>query len=243
MADAYHQITGLGRKGVEKHAILRKFRFYGDTERRLREELAQAGTYVSVPSGTCYFQEGDRCSHLAVVGTGLMRVFKTGSSGREITLYHVQSGEGCVVNMLSVFTGEKTLAAAVTETAVEAVIYPAAVFREWLAKSEPLRRFVFEMMAARLIHVLTLMEEINFRKMDVRLADFLLRGLAPGKPGYLALTHEQIAGELGTVREVISRLLKEFERQGAIELGRRRIKLRDTEILRQIRGTSMTPAS
>jgi CRP/FNR family transcriptional regulator len=144
--------------------------------------------------------------------------------------------------MLSVFTGEKTLAAAVTETPVEAVVYPGAAFREWLAKSEPLRKFVFEMMATRLVGVLTLMEEINFRKMDVRLADFLLRGLGPGRPSYLALTHEQIAGELGTVREVISRLLKEFERQGAIELGRRRIKLRDTEILREIRGASTAPA-
>lgn len=227
---------------MEKQAILRKFRFFSDTERRLREELAKAGAYVRVPSGTSYFQEGDRCSHLAVVGTGLMRVFKTGSSGREITLYHVQSGEGCVVNMLSVFTGEKTLAAAMTETPVEAVVYPAAVFREWLAKSEGLRNFVFQMMATRLIDVLTLMEEINFRKMDVRLADFLLRGLARGGPSHLALTHEQIAAELGTVREVISRLLKELERQGAILLGRGRIKLRDAEILRQMSGTSKTMA-
>lgn len=220
---------------MEKQAILRKFRFFNDAERGLREELVKAGTYVRVPNRTTYFAEGDRCSHLAVVGSGLMRVFMTGSSGRQITLYHVQSGEGCVVNMLSVFTGEKALAAAVTETPVEAVIYPAAVFREWLARSEALRNFVFQMMATRLIDVLALMEEIHFRRMDVRLADFLLRTLLPGGGrSHLPWTHERIAAELGTAREVVSRLLKEFERQGAVELGRRRIQLRDARVLQQI---------
>ena len=94
---------------MDKQTILQQFEFFREAEGSFRAEIARASTYACVKEDTNLFHEGDRCDDLALVGTGLIRIFKTGESGREINLYHVQSGEGCVVNMLSVFTGDTKL--------------------------------------------------------------------------------------------------------------------------------------
>jgi CRP/FNR family transcriptional regulator len=121
----------------------------------------------------------------------------------------------------------------VVEEAVEAVAFPGDVLRRWVEVSPAVREFVFGLFTSRLAHVMTLLEEIVFRRVDDRLTEFLGDQFreAGGSQPVLRITHEAIAAELGTAREVVSRLLKELERRGAIRLSRGRIALRDPAVL------------
>jgi CRP/FNR family transcriptional regulator len=122
------------------------------------------------------------------------------------------------------------------EEDVEAVVVPASRFRRWIAEHEALRTFVFEMFSTRLGEVMSLVEEVSFRRMDQRLARYLDSCFAQGngQGGSVDKTHAEIAADLGTAREVVSRLLKEFERLGAISLSRGRITLRNSDLLREL---------
>ena len=223
--------------GVDKSAALDGFSFFRHATPEVRSALESAGRPLVLPPGAFLFRDGDRCEQFALVGRGSVRVFKTGETGREITLYHVRAGEICLMNTLCVLLGTPARATAFVEAPLEALVLTRPVFLEWLRTSEAVRSFIFEAMAQRLVDVMTLVEEIAFSKMDVRLADLLCRRFAnKGLPlSALATTYEEIAAELGTVREVVSRLLKEFERLGALETARGCILLRNEDALRRLR--------
>jgi CRP/FNR family transcriptional regulator, anaerobic regulatory protein len=217
---------------MNKLAILEMLPFYRQSPESLRAAIIEAAEYARLPPDAFFYHVGDICGHFAVVGRGSIRVFKIGETGREVTLYHVQDGEPCLVNMLCVMLGKPAMATAQVEIATEAVMFPGAVLREWVGRSGPMRSFIFETMATRVVDVMTLVEEIAFHKMDSRLAALLLQRFATLH--VISATHEDIAAELGTVREVVSRLLKEFVRRGAIQLARGHLELRDEAILRQL---------
>ncbi|MDZ7266454.1 MAG: Crp/Fnr family transcriptional regulator [candidate division KSB1 bacterium] len=221
---------------MEKRQILQKFPLYRAAPGTLRDQLLQAASSARLLPGEFYFQEGGVCHHIPLVGTGSLRVYKSGERGREITLYHVRPGESCILTAACLLGHRNYPASAVAEEVVEAVLYPAPLFREWIARHEEVRRFVFALLATRLAEVMTLVEEVAFGKRDLQLARFLLERFAnQGRPRRtLAVTHEQIAAELGSAREVVSRLLKEFERRGAVALGRRRLHLQNEEVLRRL---------
>ena len=161
-----------------------------------------------------------------------MRVFKLGEGGQEITLYHVGAGEACPLNVSCILSDRPVPAMACVEEDVEAIVVPAATFRAWIAEYEPMRRFVFQMFSSRLTEVMSLVEEVAFRRMDQRLARRLADLLT--EEGSVEVTHADIAADLGTAREVVSRLLKEFERLGAISLSRGKILLRNESILNDL---------
>jgi CRP/FNR family transcriptional regulator len=198
--------------------------------------MATGGQYASVPAGTFLYHEGDHTEQFALVGTGSIRVFKTDSAGHEITLYHVQDGQACLVNMLTIFLERPAMATAVVEVATEAVVIPAAKFRDWVDAEQTMRKFVFESMATRLIDVMVLAQELAFRRMDQRLGQWLLdRFSSQHEPRkVIVTTHEEIAKELGSVREVVSRLLKVLERNGAIGTARGHIELLNEELLKKL---------
>jgi CRP/FNR family transcriptional regulator len=221
---------------MDKLSILGRFSFYREAPSSFQSEVAAAAEYASLSTGAYFYREGTACGDFGLVGCGDIRVFKTGETGREITLYHVQDGQPCLVNMLCVFLGRPAMASAVVELPTEAVVIPAAEFRDWMRNSHAVRSFVFETMAGRFVDVMTLVEEIAFRNMDRRVAELLVRRFSPrGIPlRQISATHEELAAELGTAREVVSRLLKEFERLGAITLARGRIELKDEAALRHL---------
>jgi CRP/FNR family transcriptional regulator len=131
------------------------------------------------------------------------------------------------------------MATAQVISSVEAIVFPGNSFRNWVKTDDSIRNFIFETMALRLVDVMTLIEEVAFRKMDIRLADFLLQKFLSTEITSLPLsiTHEQIAAELGTAREVISRILKDFDRLGAIRVSRGHITLQEERLLREIKET------
>ncbi|MDO8485488.1 MAG: Crp/Fnr family transcriptional regulator [Candidatus Limnocylindrales bacterium] len=182
--------------------------------------------------GEWLFREGDPSSQFVAVGTGSIRVFKIGATGREITLYHVRDKQSSLVNMLSVLLGRPAIAAARAEVATEAVVVPGAALREWVSTSEPMRSFVYESMSRALFEVTTILEDVAFRTMESRLAALLLQHFATAR--VLSMRHEDIAAELGTAREVVSRLMEAYERTGAIHLSRGRVEMRDEAVLRRL---------
>src|ERR1700693_6234848 len=132
---------------MDKISILEEFSFYRGATTPVRAKFAEAGTYAVLPPGTTFYREGEMCGHFGGVGRGNIRVFKNTESGREMTLYHVQDGEFCLVNMLCLFLGQPAMASAVVETSTEAIVFDGATFRNWFDNHGVVRDFVFETMA------------------------------------------------------------------------------------------------
>ena len=214
--------------------LLSKVALFADAPPDLQREIAQSASVVRLAAGAYFLREGDTCAHFAVVVSGRMRVFKLGESGHEITLYHVGAGEACPLNVSCILSDRPVPAMAQVEEDVEAVVMPAASFRRWVATNESLRTAVFQMFSTRLTEVMSLVEEVAFRRMDQRLAKRLVELFQVQSNGTVEITHADIAADLGTAREVVSRLLKEFERLGAIGLARGRIELREGALLQQM---------
>jgi CRP/FNR family transcriptional regulator len=218
---------------MTRESILQKFEFYRNARPEFQQRLREAGQLVRVKPGSYFVCEGDHAPGVGLVGEGTMRVFKSSESGREITLYWVRAGELCLLNLLGAMTGVPSPATARVEEEVVALVVPPDVFRGWIGGEPTLRTHVFSIMTAGMVDVMTLVEEIAFKKLDIRLAQYLCDGFfGSGGTRELQVTHESIAAELGSAREPISRLLKDFEHQGAILLSRGRITLTNPEGLR-----------
>ncbi|HET9576477.1 MAG TPA: Crp/Fnr family transcriptional regulator [Usitatibacter sp.] len=224
--------VGLTEEAAIRTAILEAFPFYRDSPGVVRESMDAAMQYQVLPAGTFFYREWDVCPHFAVVISGDIRVYKTGGMGREVTLYHVQDSEPCLVNLISVLLSRPAMATAVTEVETSAVLFPGASLGSWMAASEALRLFVFESIAARVVNVMTLVEEVAFQHMDSRLGALLLKRF--GTRQSFSATHEEIAAELGTAREVVSRVLRDFAQRGAIRVTRGSIELLSAETLLQL---------
>lgn len=199
----------------------------------LRAEFESVARSVTLAAGDIFYRESEPCAHVAIVESGHIRVFKTDAAGRELTLYHVRDGEACVVNLLCVTLGRPAMATARAEDETVATVFPGAMLDPWMAASDAVRRFVMEAFAARVVEVMSLAEELAFHDVGSRLASLLLERFA--QEGVIAATHEEIASELGTAREVVSRAIGELSRRGAIHASRGRIVLLDEDSLRRIK--------
>lgn len=188
----------------------------------LISELLSVSRHKTFPGEALIYSEGDSCTAIAFILSGEIRVYKTGSSGREITLYEIGRGESCILNASCILAGMSYPANAVTILGGEMLLVPAGDFRRFIAKYETMRDFVFTLLSRRLSSVMMLIEEVAFGKMDVRLFDYIKEKSENGK---LVITHQKIADDLGTSREVVSRLLKDFERERTVILSRNLIRL------------------
>ena len=171
---------------------------------------------------THLYWEGDLCPAIAFVFDGGIRVYKSGENGREITLYEIGPGETCILNASCILGDTPYPANAVTVTAGELLLVPASEFSRALKNHEALRGFVFSLLSERLTEVMQLVNEVAFGRMDERLIDYLIE---KSSNCVLSATHQKIANDMGSSREVISRLLKELERQGRVSLARNSVTL------------------
>ena len=207
------------------------FPLLGNLDATIRKRLLATALPVTLPEGAMVFREGAECSNYLLVLQGSVRVQKLSESGHEIVLYRVESGQSCVLTTSCLLACEAYNAEGVTETPVEAIAIPNALFQELLAASPEFRAFVFATYADRISGLLMLIDAVAFGRMDSRLAAKLAE-LADAD-GAITMTHQELARELGTAREVVSRLLKEFERRGWLSLGRGHIQVCDHGSLQQ----------
>ncbi|MEZ4388153.1 MAG: Crp/Fnr family transcriptional regulator [Candidatus Krumholzibacteriia bacterium] len=198
----------------------------------LLDAASRGGQRVQLDAGRFFIHCGQDVDVFAVVLRGSLRVFVAGENGREITLYGVEPGECCMVNVLCLISGTASPAAAVVDEPVEAVLFPRKAFLEWLHQRADLREFVFGVMACRVTSMMALVEEVAFQRLDCRLAGYLCQRAGSGET--IQTTHEAVAADLGTAREVVSRLLKSFERRGAVSLARGSITVREPGFLRDL---------
>ncbi|WP_456404641.1 Crp/Fnr family transcriptional regulator [Thiolapillus sp.] len=194
-------------------------------DRTFSQSVLATGQQVSLPAGQHICLEGSNCSHLAFVLSGTGRVYKLSESGREITLYRVEPGECCILTLSCIVSEKRFPAFAVSETELEAIVVPAATIQDWMDSTRSWRRYAWKLIAARLGDVISLVEEVTFRRMDERLSFYLGQKDKFPVQQKISVTHQQIAAELGTSREVISRLLKDLEQQQIVESGRGWIRL------------------
>lgn len=192
------------------------------------EVLAGLGPVLDVPAGTLLFDEGQPCQGFPMVLSGCVRVARGSPQGRKLELYRVQPGEMCVVSA-SCLLGHTTLVAhGQTVERTELLLLQQAGFDRWCS-DEPFRALVFSVFAQRLADLMSLAEAVSFQRLDQRLAQALL-----GHGRQRQVTHQALADELGTVREMVSRLLSRFEKAAWVRLGREQIDLLDPDALRAL---------
>ncbi len=188
----------------------------------LATEVARQALPMRAPAGTVLFDAGVACQALPLVLSGSIRVSKRAENGREIRLYGVHPGELCIVTVSCLLGASAYPATGIAETEVSALALPRPLFLRLTAEHAPFRDGVFGLFADRLTGLMALVEEVAFHKLDQRLAAWL----AARGPTILA-SHQLIAQELGSVREIVSRLLKQFEELNYVRLGRERIEVLD----------------
>lgn len=194
-----------------------------------RRLLAEGARVMEAPRGAVLFGPGQAPSGWLLLLEGRIRVAHLSESGREIVLYRVHAGESCVMTTACLFADEEYAATAVAESDLVAVATPRALFDALAAASAPFRRLVFSAYARRVTDLCLVVDEIAFQRVDLRLARKLLE-LADA--GGVRATHQQLAVELGTAREVVSRQLHEFQRRGWIAASRGDVRFLDEPALR-----------
>jgi len=173
------------------------------------------------------FDCGSSCAMLPLVLSGSIRVFKRSESGRQISLYRVTNNQLCIVTLGCLLGGNTYPATGITEEAVSAISVPSNLFHDLLGSHEAFRQSVFNQFSARITGLMELVDEVAFQQLDQRLAQLLSQ-----RGPVINESHQQIADELGSVREIVSRILKQFEDQGWIALARREIKVINPEQLK-----------
>ncbi|WP_291992179.1 Crp/Fnr family transcriptional regulator [Candidatus Accumulibacter sp. ACC003] len=191
--------------------------------------LCPASALRQVPAGAQLFSERQDCLGFPLLLAGTIKVVKSTASGREMLLYRVEPGGSCIISSSCLLGHTPYTARGVAETPLSLLVLPTAAFAILVAENALFRDFVFHLFAERIAELMQLVEEVAFHRLDQRLAKLLLaRGEA------IHSTHQALAEELGSVREIVSRLLKGFAVQGLVRLGREQIMIVDRPGLQEL---------
>ena len=197
-------------------------------------ELSPAVTPLSVPAGTILFSENTPCQGFPLVLTGEVKVSRSSGDGRSLELYRVVPGELCLVSSACLFRTQPLSAHGITTKASTVLLIAPDIFKRWL-ETAAFRDEVLGLFAERMADLTSLIDAVAFHKLDRRLAAALL-----GHGQLLDITHQTLADELGTVREIVTRLLRRFEREGWVALGREQIQITNSAALRELSATLAT---
>lgn len=211
----------------QTQAIIQQFAFLQSADKRFRRSFFEHVSLARIDVGRPICDEGMHCSHLALVTSGVARVYKLGENGREITLYRIAGGESCILTASCIIGGRPFPAFAICEEPIEALVINSPVVIRWANEHPTWRNYLFGLIGDRLGDVISVVEEIAFRRVDRRLAHYLLQRFESAESNSLNITHQAIASDLGTSREVVSRILKDFEHQGQISVSRGTVCLID----------------
>jgi CRP/FNR family transcriptional regulator len=193
------------------------------------EHIAETGIPRRVPAGTVMFSPHAPCAGFPLVLAGSVRVLQRYPNGRELQLYRVKPGESCLLSGSCLLAQTDYSASGIAESEVELLVIPPAEFDALVATDEVFRRHVFALFSDRLAGLMQVVEAIAYQKLDQRLAALLVNRDA--ESGEIHATHQALADELGSVREIVTRLLRGFEDRGWVDLGRERIRVIDRQAL------------
>ena len=193
------------------------------------DRLLASAAYVKAPAGAVMFDEGEACQGFPLLLSGVARIVKAAPNGRELHLYNVAPGDACILTSSCILGKTNYHARGSAQTEVEAVMLSPAAFRALFYELEEFRDYVFCRYSERLTELLQLVSAVAFQKLDQRLAAALI-----AKPKPIRETHQALADELGSLREIVSRLLKNFAEQGWVRLGREHIEILDESGLRKV---------
>lgn len=209
-------------KKITEEEFLDIFPFFQKGPQTLVSEILARSKYVVTPGNTLLQLEGQYCATLGLMVFGEKRMYKVSEKGREITLYEVGRGEICILNATCIISNTPCPVNAASLTEIGMLLLPASDFSDLVAKYEEMRTYVFSLVSQNIAALMELLMEVVFKRMDERLMDYLVEKSEEGK---LVATRQKIANDLGTAREVISRLLKDFERKGMVHLAKNAIEL------------------
>ena len=206
----------------------------------LRDTLISRSRVIELPAGSRIFGPDQAPENFLLLLDGSIRVQQISEGGREIVLYRVAAGESCALTTACLLSYEDYPAEAIAETDIRAVAIPRATFDELIARSAEFRRFVFTAFSVRVTHLLRVIDDVVFARLDIRLAERILR--LAGAGDRVAVTQQQLASELGTAREVVSRLVNEFQRRGWLTIQRGGLELADQAAIARL-AAEATPKS
>jgi len=209
-----------------KQVLLARFPVFGRLPGAEVDRLIDVAPVQHSAAGSTLFDARQPCRYFPLLLSGSVRVAKTAPNGREILLYRVEPGQGCILSGGCLLGHSDYSASGIAETDVTLLNMPPRTFQELLLKYEAFRNFVFGMYGTRLAEVMELVEEVAFRKLDARLAQILVQ-----RGPVVECTHQKLADELGSVREIVSRLLRSFEERGWVKLERERVTVLDAKAL------------
>ncbi len=212
-----------------KSKLLQLFPVFQKLPAEAVEEIVRDAAMRQAPAGTILFEASSPCTGFPMLIEGNVRVVKSSPNGREVQLYRIAPGESCLLSSSCLLGGSDYSATGIAETAVTLLALPPALFHRLLAEHKPFRDYVFGLFSERLAELMSLVEAVTFHKLDQRLAALLL-----GKGELVRATHQGLADELGSVREMVSRLLSNFQDRGWVALGREQIRITDAAALRRL---------
>lgn len=195
----------------------------------LAQEILTNSVVLKNKIGDQLFLEADPVQVFPLVLQGSIKVYKSDPNGKSVILYEVNPGEGCVLSTSSLLGQTRYPASGKVEADLVAVGIPKELFYKMVDHSSAFRRYVFQIFSERLSHLLEMIEEVSFKKLDQRLAKYLLE-----KAPEIKTTHQKIADDLGSSREIISRLLKRFEKEGYLNLEREKILVSRNNLLKSL---------
>ena len=211
-----------------KSKLLNRYPMLGDLHGSQLDDLLANAASMHIPAGTVLFDENQPCQGFPLLISGSIRVIKASPNGRELQLYRVMPGESCILTSSCLLGHTRYHARGVVEQDAELILLPAPAFHNLVGKQPSFRDYVFHLFSERLTDLMQLVSAVAFQKLDQRLATLLV-----GKPSPLHTTHQALADELGSAREIVSRLLKGFAEQGWVRLGREQIDIIDVAALKK----------
>ncbi len=192
------------------------------------DAILENARLLELAQGTVVFDENQSCQGFPLLLSGSLRVLKAAANGRELQLYRVMPGESCILTSSCLLGHSRYQARGISEEPVEILMLPAQVFHDLISRQVSFRSYVFQLFTERITSLMELVTAVAFHKLDQRLATLLA-----DKSGTIHITHQALADELGSAREIVSRLLKGFAEQGWLKLGREQITITDESALKK----------
>ena len=200
---------------------MQRFDFFDDLSQKAQEELLSVATFMKVPAGMQLFSQGDICSTILFLVKGRVRVIRQHENGQSVLLYYFEQGEQCNVNFTATYSSAPAIGTAIAETDLEGYDVPAELIARLFVEDKAFQKYVFDQYVKRMDAMATLIEDIRFSSLDTRLLNWLLEQ----NSDTINMSHEEIADIIGTSREVVSRILKGFEKNGIVKLSRKKISI------------------